>query len=92
MGSGKRCFDLLARNFVGRAASDGIFGELESISLFDSAHGFAGLVTVSFSPFDEYGPLVPEQTPLTVRYSYVGLIQKVAPDYYSEPPARSSRD
>ncbi len=87
-GVGKtRCFDLLARNFIGRAAMDGTSsGELKSLSVFDSTHGFAGLVTVSFSPFDEYGPLIPEQTPLTVRYSYVGLIQEVAPDLISGPP------
>lgn len=87
-GVGKtRCFDLLARNFIGRTALDGkSSGELKSLSWNDSSHGFAGLVTVSFSPFDEYGPLVPEQTPLTVRYAYVGLIQEVAPDFFAGPP------
>ena len=87
-GVGKtRCFDLLARNFIGRTAQDGSSsGDLISLSAGEATTGFAGLVTVSFSPFDEYGPLAPEGASLSVRYSYVGLIREVAPDYYSGPP------
>jgi len=41
-------------------------------------HDFAGLVTVSFSPFDEYGPLVRANAQLDVRYEYIGLIRQSA--------------
>lgn len=84
-GVGKsRCFDLLARAFLGLQAPDGTApGQLEPLQIqiadiFQKGHGFAGLVTVSFSPFDKYGPLVPADTPLDVRYAYVGLIREAA--------------
>ena len=47
-------------------------------SLCGRSHGFAGLVTVSFSPFDKYGPLVTNPASLDVRYAYVGLIRESA--------------
>jgi ABC-type transport system involved in cytochrome c biogenesis ATPase subunit len=84
-GVGKtRCFDLLSRAFLGLAAPDGgpagNLGTLQTMifSLDSKHHGFAGLVTVSFSPFDEYGPLVASSAGLGVRYAYVGLIRESA--------------
>jgi hypothetical protein len=84
-GVGKtRCFDLLSRTFLGLTNPDGnSAGNLASLhkspfSLDDQGHGFAGLVTVSFSPFDEYGPLIPPSKELSVRYAYVGLIREPA--------------
>lgn len=84
-GVGKtRCFDLLSRTFLGLNARDGSPAgtlaplEADTFGLFDVGHGFAGLVTVSFSPFDEYGPLVSASGTLAVRYEYVGLIRVVA--------------
>jgi hypothetical protein len=86
-GVGKtRCFDYLSRAFLGFPARDGgPVGEigpltpLETISPFSGkGHGFAGLVTVSFSPFDEYGPLVSSNSRLEVRYAYIGLIRESA--------------
>jgi hypothetical protein len=81
-GVGKtRCFDLLSRSFLGLSAPDGSSaGELASIqqSTFEpdsERHGFAGLVTISFSPFDASGPLVTASSTQRVRYAYVGLIQ-----------------
>lgn len=79
-----RCFDLLSRTFLGLNARDGTpagtLGPLEAdaFGLLGGGHGFAGLVTVSFSPFDEYGPLVSASGTLAVRYEYVGLIRAVA--------------
>lgn len=83
-GVGKsRCFDLLGRAFLGlkapRGGPPGALSTLANSSLFLSrSHGFAGLVTVSFSPFDKYGPLVTNAAALDVRYAYVGLIRESA--------------
>ncbi|MGU3358918.1 AAA family ATPase [Methylobacterium sp. M6A4_1b] len=83
-GVGKsRCFDLLARAFLElEAPRGGSPGELSPLtstsSSFERGHGFAGLVTVSFSPFDKYGPLVTNSAALGVRYAYVGLIRESA--------------
>lgn len=83
-GVGKtRCFDYLSRAFLRLPARDGgSAGELGPLGLDDpflgKAHGFAGLVTVSFSPFDEYGPLVSSTSRMEVRYSYIGLIRESA--------------
>lgn len=83
-GVGKsRCFDLLGRAFIGRDAprggSPGTLSPLgTSASFRGRSHGFAGLVTVSFSPFDKYGPLVANPAGLDVRYAYVGLIRESA--------------
>lgn len=86
-GVGKtRCFDYLSRAFLGLPAREGgPVGEigpltpLGTISPFaGKGHGFAGLVTVSFSPFDEYGPLVSSTSNLDVRYDYIGLIRESA--------------
>jgi hypothetical protein len=84
-GVGKtRCFDLLSRTFLGLTSPDGgSAGNLVSLhqspfSPHKQGHGFAGLVTVSFSPFDEYGPLVASSAELAVRYAYVGLIREPA--------------
>lgn len=83
-GVGKsRCFDLLGRAFLGREAprggSPGTLSPLGSPGSFlGRSHGFAGLVTVSFSPFDKYGPLVNDPASLNVRYAYVGLIRESA--------------
>jgi len=86
-GVGKtRCFDYLSRAFLGVPARDG--GAVGDIGPFNPlvplvpfgarGHGFAGLVTVSFSPFDEYGPLVASNSRLEVRYEYIGLIRESA--------------
>jgi hypothetical protein len=84
-GVGKsRCFDLLSRAFLGLEAPDGgpagELGPLEiaTVDFLRKSHGFAGLVTVAFSPFDKYGPLVKGKTNLQVRYDYVGLIRESA--------------
>lgn len=86
-GVGKtRCFDYLSRAFLGLPARDGgPVGEIGSLNPFGlistfagKGHGFAGLVTVSFSPFDEYGPLVSSNSRLEVRYAYIGLIRESA--------------
>ena len=86
-GVGKtRCFDYLSRAFLGLEARDGgsvgEIGPLTSRGLLSPfagrGHGFAGLVTVSFSPFDEYGPLVSSNSSLDVRYAYIGLIRESA--------------
>jgi len=86
-GVGKtRCLDYLSRAFLGLPSRDGgPVGEIgphnptEQISPFAGrGHGFAGLVTVSFSPFDEYGPLVTSSSRLEVRYAYIGLIRESA--------------
>jgi len=86
-GVGKtRCFDYLSRAFFGLPARDGgPVGEIGPRSPFGlispfagKGHGFAGLVTVSFSPFDEYGPLVSSNSRLEVKYAYVGLIRESA--------------
>ncbi|MFG1359179.1 AAA family ATPase [Xanthobacter pseudotagetidis] len=86
-GVGKtRCFDFLSRAFFGLPARDGgPAGEIGPLDLLGQVspfsgkgHGFAGLVTVSFSPFDEYGPLVSSNSRLEVRYAYIGLIRESA--------------
>lgn len=86
-GVGKtRCFDYLSRAFLGLPARDGgsvgEIGPLTPLGAINSfagkGHGFAGLVTVSFSPFDEYGPLVSSTSRLDVRYAYIGLIRESA--------------
>lgn len=86
-GVGKtRCFDYLSRAFLGLPARDGgpagLIGPLSSGGVFTpfegKGHGFAGLVTVSFSAFDEYGPLVSHSSQLEVKYAYIGLIRESA--------------
>ena len=82
-GVGKsRCFDLLGRAFLGlkapRGGSPGVLSSLAIAPSLNRNHGFAGLVTVSFSPFDKYGPLVSNPAALDVRYAYVGLIRESA--------------
>lgn len=84
-GVGKtRCFDYLSRAFLSLPARDkgaeGMIGPLERYGPTRpfAGHGFAGLVTVSFSAFDEYGPLVPQNFPIGVKYSYIGLIRESA--------------
>ncbi|SNT61654.1 AAA domain-containing protein, putative AbiEii toxin, Type IV TA system [Tardiphaga sp. OK246] len=84
-GVGKsRCFDLLSRTFLSLQSPEGApAGELQSINInpFTSspgAHGFAGLVTVSFSAFDQYGPLTITKSDSKVRYSYIGLLKDIA--------------
>ncbi|MBL8578136.1 MAG: AAA family ATPase [Mesorhizobium sp.] len=98
-GVGKtRCFDYLSRAFFGLPARDGgPAGEIGPISLqgqispfSGKGHGFAGLVTVSFSPFDEYGPLVSSNSRLEVRYAYIGLIRESAEQI--SPPSDSGDD
>ena len=93
-GVGKtRCFDLLSRNFLNLAARDGTSsGQLSALDPDPfglSGHGFSGLVTVSFSPFDAYGPLYPEFETLKVRYAYIGLIHESRRD--SDAKQRSSQ-
>lgn len=82
-GVGKsRCFDLLARTFLGLPAPDGGSpGQLIStvghpFSDDKMPHEFAGLVTVSFSAFDQYGPLLAPSGSVAVRYAYVGLVKE----------------
>ncbi len=86
-GVGKtRCFDYLSRAFFGLPARDGgpmgVINTLSPLGQINPSagkgHGFAGLVTVSFSPFDEYGPLVTSNSHLEVKYAYVGLIRESA--------------
>jgi hypothetical protein len=98
-GVGKtRCFDLLARSFLGIPDPDGEpAGELASLetnpfSSLSEGHGFAGLLTVSFSPFDKYGPLVPSSAQLKVRYAYVGLIRESAEDTLAKSKQADRRD
>jgi hypothetical protein len=89
-GVGKtRCLDYLSRAFLGLPARDGgPVGEIGPLAPFEpisplagKGHGFAGLVTVSFSPFDEYGPLVSSSSRLEVRYDYIGLIRESAEQF-----------
>ncbi|NOT14750.1 MAG: ATP-binding protein [Methylotenera sp.] len=83
-GVGKtRCFDLLSRSFLGLTTVDGnSSGSIEPLNrtmFLTPRHQFAGLVTVSFSPFDSHGPLVHENdTRINIRYDYVGLIREIA--------------
>lgn len=84
-GVGKtRCFDFLARTFLGVPAlvSDQPTGILKNmapsspfaISPENGDPGFAGLVTVSFSAFDSKGPIIAEGKS-SKRYAYVGLVE-----------------
>ncbi|HDS1580970.1 TPA: AAA family ATPase [Stenotrophomonas maltophilia] len=86
-GAGKsRCFDLMSRAFLGLSAKTG--GEAGEITRVDRTkerykHGsnhyeFAGLVSISFSPFEDYGPLVPASKDNVFRYAHVGLIKESA--------------
>jgi hypothetical protein len=86
-GVGKsRCFDYLSRAFLGLPSKDGgpsgFIGRIGDLGGLDRSssgdHEFAGLVTVSFSPFDEYGPLVSSTSRLEFRYAYIGLIRESA--------------
>lgn len=88
-GAGKsRCFDLMSRAFLGLGARGG--GEPGSLiravragSIFSQGWDdfeFAGLVNVSFSPFEDYGPLLPGDGENDFRYAYVGLIRESAKD------------
>lgn len=85
-GVGKtRCFDLLGRAFLNLervgGVAPGVIEPLEkTIFRREEEYDFAGLVTVSFSPFDKYGPLVPATATLSKRYAYVGLIKRPASD------------
>ncbi|MFY7927294.1 MAG: AAA family ATPase [Oligoflexus sp.] len=82
-GVGKtRCFDFLARAFLGSSAGEPAqdVGHLRNnlLSFWDpdlSAKdpGFVSLVTVSFSVFDSKGPLVAQNSG-PKRYAYVGLV------------------
>lgn len=82
-GVGKsRCFDFLARCFLEIPGPEGKdTGELKPLAYGWPVPvlGFAGLVTVSFSPFDRYGPLV-KKADRANRYEYVGLIATAASD------------
>lgn len=90
-GVGKsRCFDFLARCFLGIPGPEGkATGELRPLAIAwpQVGHGFAGLVTVSFSPFDRYGPLVRKSPNQTSRYEYVGLIKTTASEAEAPPVA-----
>lgn len=86
-GAGKsRCFDLMSRAFLGLSAKDGgEAGEITRVgqTIDKYVHGsndyeFAGLVSISFSPFEDYGPLVPSNKEDTFRYAHVGLIRESA--------------
>lgn len=87
-GVGKtRCFDFLARAFLGMPADDPqqAVGQLRNrvanpwgLDCVDQDPGFAGLVTVSFSAFDSKGPLGGASGGLK-RYAYIGLVTHEAP-------------
>jgi len=87
-GAGKsRCFDLIARAFLnlpGRGDSEvgGVWNAYaESLHMRGRGQShFAGLVNVSFSPFENYGPLLPSDGSSKFRYAYVGLIRETAMD------------
>ncbi|WP_447901262.1 AAA family ATPase [Stenotrophomonas sepilia] len=88
-GAGKsRCFDLMSRAFLGlNARAGGAPGALiragrpgTPFLLSWDEFEFAGLVNVSFSPFEDYGPLLPEDGENKFRYAYVGLIRESAKD------------
>lgn len=86
-GVGKtRCFDFLARAFLGMPADDPqqSVGELRNrvtnpwgLDGLDLDPGFAGLVTVSFSAFDSTGPLGGSSSGIK-RYAYIGLVTNEA--------------
>ncbi|MEW6436956.1 MAG: AAA family ATPase [Pseudomonadota bacterium] len=78
-GVGKtRCFNFVSRAFLNLSAHDGEpIGDLKGLDVNpfteeDQEPGFAGLITVSFSPFDKTGPLAPPANSRK-RYAYVGL-------------------
>jgi hypothetical protein len=86
-GAGKsRCFDLMSRTLLNLSARGG--AELGSViwagrarspfELGQDDYDFAGLVNVSFSPFEDYGPLLPADGENDFRYAYVGLIRESA--------------
>lgn len=86
-GVGKtRCFDFLARAFLGMPAADPqqAVGKLRNLVQDpwtlepDEDPGFAGLVTVSFSAFDSNGPLGGSSSG-EKRYAYVGLVTHEPP-------------
>ncbi|MGO7000369.1 AAA family ATPase [Rhizobium leguminosarum] len=91
-GVGKtRLFDLLARTFLKLPGKDGdatgrFVNRTDPLALDDDQHGFAGLVTVSFSVFDTNGPLVPPSGSVKFRYSYIGLLR-----FQSEAERRSNQ-
>jgi len=87
-GVGKtRCFDLMARSFLGMGAElqDQSVGQLaNTVRWLASAFigetdetdlGFAGLVAVSFSAFDSSGPLTGFKTG-SKRYTHLGLVTR----------------
>lgn len=87
-GVGKtRCFDYLARSFLGIPATDpnqstGMLRNTAQSAALDldspsAEPDFAGLVTVSFSAFDNKGPLVAAPS-AKKRYAYVGLVEFVS--------------
>jgi ABC-type cobalamin/Fe3+-siderophores transport system ATPase subunit len=75
-GVGKtRCLNGMARSLVEQEAEEAKVG---SFSSQDGEHDglFANLVSVTFSAFDPFEPLVgTEEKPHTIRYSYIGLKQ-----------------
>lgn len=86
-GAGKsRCFDLMSRAFLGlNAKSGGVAGEITRVgqTMDRYIHGsndyeFAGLVSISFSPFEDYGPLIQSGKEDVLRYAHVGLIRESA--------------
>lgn len=86
-GAGKsRCFDLMSRTLLGLRARGGAEPgkitragkELSPFMLSWDDQEFAGLVNVSFSPFEDYGPLLPADGENDFRYAYVGLIRESA--------------
>ena len=74
-----RRFDFLTRSFLRLPAPNGSAdtGQLvmRPTGFTESPNGFTGLVTVSFSAFDEYGPLLGATGDFTVCYHYVGLLK-----------------
>lgn len=87
-GVGKtRCFDFLARTFLGISAEpqsqptgtlrNKIKPTFPTFVATETDPGFSGLVTVSFSAFDSKGPLV-SGADAKKRYAYVGLVQSQA--------------
>lgn len=99
-GVGKsRCFDLLSRALLRiRGDSDAPTGTLSFkpqtlpfiTAADDTSQGFAGLVTVAFSAFDNSRPFTQEEVDnVGIRYAYIGL-KKLAhkneqPDQQAEP-------
>lgn len=86
-GAGKsRCFDLMSRTFLELRARGGAESgtvtragkERSPFMLSWDDQEFAGLVNVSFSPFEDYGPLLPTDGDNDFRYAYVGLIRESA--------------